>query len=146
MSVGGGTPRAEALLEERRRVIRNALKSEFLRKKYNPANYTAEGGMIFDAAVQRWHSMQFCYGDHFKPTFGNFMKFNLLLTFPMIAFSQICFGPAHTAYLELKCVGCHVGVLLRCGWPLQAAAQERGVVGMLDHLHDGGGGARQRGG
>lgn len=44
MSVGGGTPRAEALLEERRRVIRNALKSEFLRKKYNPANYTAEGG------------------------------------------------------------------------------------------------------
>ena len=46
MSVGGGTPRAEALLEERRRVIRNALKSEFLRKKYNPANYTAEGGDV----------------------------------------------------------------------------------------------------
>ena len=46
MSVGGGTPRAEALLEERRRVIRNALKSEFIRKKYNPANYTADGGTI----------------------------------------------------------------------------------------------------
>ena len=46
MSVGGGTPRAEALLEERRRVIRNALKSEFIRKKYNPANYTADGGAI----------------------------------------------------------------------------------------------------
>ena len=39
MSVGGGTPRAEALLEERRRLLRNALKGEFLRKKYNPANY-----------------------------------------------------------------------------------------------------------
>ena len=46
MSVGGGTPRAKALLEERRRVIRNALKSEFLRKKYNPANYTADGGEV----------------------------------------------------------------------------------------------------
>ena len=44
MSVGGGTPRAEALLEERRRMLRNALKGEFLRKKYNPANYNAEGG------------------------------------------------------------------------------------------------------
>ena len=44
MSVGGGTPRAEALLEERRRLLRNALKGEFLRKKYNPANYNAEGG------------------------------------------------------------------------------------------------------
>ena len=44
MSVGGGTPRAEALLEERRRVIRNALKGEFIRKKYNPANYVADGG------------------------------------------------------------------------------------------------------
>ena len=44
MSVGGGTPRAEALLEERRRVLRNALKSEFIRKKYNPANYNADGG------------------------------------------------------------------------------------------------------
>ena len=71
MSVGGGTPRAEALLEERRRVLRNALKSEFIRKKYNPANYNADGGMVFDAAVQRWHSMQFCYNDHFKPTLGN---------------------------------------------------------------------------
>ena len=50
MSVGGVTPRAEALLEEKRRVLRNALKSEFLRKKYNPANYNADGGNYnFDA-------------------------------------------------------------------------------------------------
>lgn len=53
MSVGGGTPRAEALLEERRRVIRNALKSEFLRKKYNPANYTAEGGAVCFCAFSK---------------------------------------------------------------------------------------------
>jgi len=100
MATGGGTPRAEALLEERRRVLRNALKSEFLRKKYNPSNYTADGGMVFDAAVQRWHSMQFCYGDHFKPTLSNFMKFNLCVTIPFIGFSVLCWGPAHTAWLQ----------------------------------------------
>ena len=44
MSIGGGTPRAEALLEEKRRVLRNALKGEYIRKKYNPAAYTADGG------------------------------------------------------------------------------------------------------
>ena len=31
MSVGGGTSRAEALLEERRRVLRTALKGEYIR-------------------------------------------------------------------------------------------------------------------
>ena len=44
MSIGGGTPRAEALLEEKRRVLRNALKGEYIKKKYNPAAYTADGG------------------------------------------------------------------------------------------------------
>ena len=48
MSIGGGTPRAEALLEEKRRVLRNALKGEYIRKKYNPANYTAEGGVYIN--------------------------------------------------------------------------------------------------
>merc|ERR1712107_371888 len=86
----------------KRDVLRNALKSEFLRKKYNPANYNADGGMVFDAAVQRWHSMQFCYNDHFKPTLGNFMKFNLLLTFPCIALYQVIWGPAHNDWLR-KC-------------------------------------------
>ena len=118
MSVGGGTPRAEALLEERRRVLRNALKGEFLRKKYNPANYSSDGGtliflgvlfnklhfnllgMVFDAAVQRWHAMQFCYNDHSKLTFGNFMKFNLCLTFPLISFGILIWGPSHTAWLK----------------------------------------------
>ena len=46
MASGGGTPRAEALLEERRRLLRNALKGEFIRKKYNPVNYSADGGTI----------------------------------------------------------------------------------------------------
>merc|ERR1712098_243075 len=79
-SIGGGTPRAEAVLEMKRRVLRNALKGEFIRKKYNPKNYSAEGGVVFDAAVQRWHALQFTYGDHFKPTFTNFTKFFFLLS------------------------------------------------------------------
>ena len=98
MSVGGGTSRADALLEERRRVLRTALKGEYIRcvfighfvklnhnryllrkknhlktipmyfvtnydptatkliyrKKYDPKAYSAEGGLIFDAAVQRY--------------------------------------------------------------------------------------------
>ena len=34
----------KALLEEKRRVLRHALKGEYIRKKYNPASYTADGG------------------------------------------------------------------------------------------------------
>lgn len=29
--IGGGTPRAEALLEEKRRLLRNALKAEYIK-------------------------------------------------------------------------------------------------------------------
>ena len=100
MSVGGGTPRAEALLEEKRRVLRNALKGEYIRKKYNPAAYTADGGVVFDAAMQRWTSLQFCYGDHFKPTLGNFAKFTMMLVVPMTVYYQMCFGAHHQEYLK----------------------------------------------
>ena len=62
-------------------------------------------GMVFDAAVQRWHSMQFCYGDHFKPTMGNFAKFCLLLVFPVTSYYQLCFGPAHKEYLKMVARG-----------------------------------------
>ena len=101
MSIGGGTPRAEALLEEKRRVLRNALKGEYIRKKYNPAAYTADGGVVFDAAIQRWQSLQFCYGDHFKPTLGNFAKFSMLMVVPIMCFHQLCFGAHHKEYLKM---------------------------------------------
>jgi len=98
MSVGGGTSRADALLEERRRLLRTALKGEYIRKKYDPKAYTAEGGLIFDAAVQRWHALQFTYGDHFKPTFTNFMKFSMCSLVPVFLYYQFCFGPHHKEY------------------------------------------------
>jgi hypothetical protein len=98
MSVGGGTSRAEALLEERRRVLRTALKGEYIRKKYDPKAYSAEGGLIFDAAVQRWHALQFTYGDHFKPTFTNFVKYGCTGFIPVFLFYQWCWGPHHKEY------------------------------------------------
>jgi len=99
--VGGGTARSEALLEQKRRVLRNALKGEFIRKKYNPKNYSADGGVIFDAAVQRWHALQFTYGDHFKPSFTNFTKYFFMVGVPIIAFHQLLYGPHHKEYLQL---------------------------------------------
>ena len=54
--------------------------------------------MVFDAAIQRWQALQFTYGDHFKPTLGNFAKFSLALVFPSIAFYQMIWGPAHVEY------------------------------------------------
>lgn len=77
------------------------MKGEYIKKKYNPAAYTADGGLVFDAAIQRWHSMQFTYGDHFKPTVASFAKFSMYLVFPLVAYYQMTFGPAHKEYLRM---------------------------------------------
>merc|ERR1712107_95871 len=82
---------------ERRRLLRTALKGEYIRKKYDPKAYTAEGGLIIDAAVQRWHALQFTYGDHFKPTFTNF-EVQHVLPRPCFPLLQFCFGPHHKEY------------------------------------------------
>merc|ERR1711971_25314 len=84
--------------EEQRRVLRTALKGEYIRKKYDPKAYSAEGGLIFDAAVQRWHALQFTYGDHFKPTFTNFMKYSCCGIIPVFLYYQFCWGPHHKEY------------------------------------------------
>ena len=82
-----------------------------VRKDYNIIYHNTRllqlmlSGMVFDAAVQRWHSMQFCYGDHFKPTMGNFAKFCLLIVFPVTSFYQLCFGPSHKEYLKMVARG-----------------------------------------
>ena len=58
-------------------------------------------GMVFDAAVQRWHALQFTYGDHFKPTLGNFAKFTMFTVLPITVFHQLCFGAHHEEYLNM---------------------------------------------
>ena len=30
-----------------------------------------QGGIVFDAAMQRWHALQFSYGDHWVPSVRN---------------------------------------------------------------------------
>ena len=155
MSVGGGTSRADTLLEERRRVLRTALKGEYircvfighfvelnhnrylLRKKNHlktiqcilwqimtlrPLNwFTGKSttprhtlpreasslmllcrGRIFHSPFRgaifvrcRWHALQFTYGDHFKPTFTNFIKYSLTGAIPVFLYYQWCWGPHH---------------------------------------------------
>ena len=55
---------------------------------------------MFDAAVQRWHALQFTYGEHFKPTLGNFTKFSIAVLLPIVVLHQAAFGPAHKEYLR----------------------------------------------
>ena len=88
------------------------------RKKYDPKAYSAEGGLIFDAAVQRlkfplsfsrcnillfrWHALQFTYGDHFKPTFTNFIKYSCTGAIPVFLYYQWCWGPHHKVDYSTK--------------------------------------------
>ena len=94
-----------------RSIIQPTIMRKEVRKDYNIIYHNTRllqlmlSGMVFDAAVQRWHSMQFCYGDHFKPTMGNFAKFCLLIVFPVTSFYQLCFGPSHKEYLKMVARG-----------------------------------------
>ncbi|XP_023327046.1 uncharacterized protein LOC111700393 [Eurytemora carolleeae] len=97
--VGGGTPYAEAVLEERRRVIRNALKHEFIQKRYHP-KAAEHGGVVFDAALQRWNALQFSYGEHFKPSIRNFAKFFSISILPIATFYYFTFGPRKQEWLK----------------------------------------------
>lgn len=98
-SVGGGTPYSEAILQEKRKALRNALKHEWIQKKYHPQAH-AHGGVIFDAAMQRWQSLQFTYGDHFVPTVRNFMKFSAYTIIPVSTFYYFAFGPKKQEWLR----------------------------------------------
>ena len=55
--VGGGTPLSEARLEEKRRVLRRALKKEYMNQRYNPEMYPS-GRRVFDTAFMRWSAIQ----------------------------------------------------------------------------------------
>ena len=55
--VGGGTPLSEARLEEKRRVLRRALKKEYMNQRFNPEMYPS-GRRVFDTAFMRWNALQ----------------------------------------------------------------------------------------
>uniref|UniRef100_A0A1S6GLC9 NADH dehydrogenase [ubiquinone] 1 beta subcomplex subunit 4 n=1 Tax=Pseudodiaptomus poplesia TaxID=213370 RepID=A0A1S6GLC9_9MAXI len=98
---GGGTPYSEILLEEKRRRLRQAMKAEFVKKRFDPKVYE-EGGVVFDAAIQRWNSLQFSYGEFFKPSLSNFSKYVAMVILPIAGFHYLCFGPSRTEFLK-KC-------------------------------------------
>jgi hypothetical protein len=98
-NIGGGTPYYEALLEEKRRAIRHALKHEYIHRRYSP-QAMEQGGIVFDAAMQRWHSLQFTYGDHFVPSVRNFMKFSLVSIIPLCTLYYVAFGPHYMKFHE----------------------------------------------
>jgi len=80
--VGGGTPLSEARLEEKRRVLRRALKKEYMNQRYNPEMYM-QGRRVFDTAFHRWNAMQNS-GDLFvKQNAGNAMKYFGFFIFPV---------------------------------------------------------------
>eukprot|EP00088_Acartia_fossae_P066257 TRINITY_DN8204_c0_g1_i1.p1 TRINITY_DN8204_c0_g1~~TRINITY_DN8204_c0_g1_i1.p1 ORF type:complete len:124 (-),score=31.02 TRINITY_DN8204_c0_g1_i1:189-560(-) len=96
--IGGGTPYNEAVLQEKRKAIRNALKHEWIQKKFHP-NAASQGGVIFDAALQRWTALQFTYGEHFKPSLKNFMQFSLINFATIGTFYYMCYGPEKKNWL-----------------------------------------------
>eukprot|EP00088_Acartia_fossae_P048428 TRINITY_DN52854_c0_g1_i1.p1 TRINITY_DN52854_c0_g1~~TRINITY_DN52854_c0_g1_i1.p1 ORF type:complete len:120 (-),score=23.72 TRINITY_DN52854_c0_g1_i1:393-752(-) len=96
MAQGGGTPFNEALLEQKRQAIRQALKHEYIHKRFSPKAMD-QGGVVFDAAVQRWHALQFTYGDHFVPTLRNFGRMCVYLS-PIVFIYYAMEGPHHKEY------------------------------------------------
>ena len=66
--MGGGTSSYEAMLEQKRAALRRALKTEYIRKVYNPKSYTPEGYVeVHDAALTRWHAMQKTVPEYWFP-------------------------------------------------------------------------------
>ncbi len=52
----------EADLENKRNVLRRALKKEFIRTAYPPRNFGEEQGVrVFDTAMARWHALHNSY-------------------------------------------------------------------------------------
>jgi hypothetical protein len=95
-SVGGGTSVAEARLEGKRHVLRQALKKEYMRQVYNPANYGPhEGKNLFDTSFARWSALQnstdYLAKRNFR-TFGAFLVFSIIpfyVTYKMIDNAQV---------------------------------------------------------
>ena len=84
IAVGGGTGAYEALLERKRAALRRALKSEYLKKMYNPKSYSRDGAVeVHDAAIMRFHAMQKTVPEYWKPNTKSFIVFACLVGIPI---------------------------------------------------------------
>ena len=69
------------MLERKRAALRRALKTEYIKKMYNPKSYSAEGHIeMHDTAIMRFHAMQKTVPEFWFPNVRSFMFF-LGLTF-----------------------------------------------------------------
>merc|ERR1711997_232515 len=72
--VGGGTTAYEAMLERKRAALRRALKSEYIKKIYNPKMYNKDGYVeMHDAALMRYHAMQKTVPEYWSPSWRSFI-------------------------------------------------------------------------
>merc|ERR1739846_16290 len=83
--VGGGTTAYEAMLERKRAALRRALKSEYIKKIYNPKMYNKDGYVeMHDAALMRYHAMQKTVPEYWSPSWRSFMLFGAVTLVPLL--------------------------------------------------------------
>ena len=74
------------MLERKRAALRRALKSEYIKKMYNPRSYTKDGYIeMHDAAIMRYHAMQKTVPEYWVPSFRSFIFFFGILLLPTLA-------------------------------------------------------------
>merc|ERR1712113_1234355 len=98
--VGGGTPLSEARLEEKRRVLRRALKKEYMNQRYNPEMYPS-GRRVFDTAFMRWSAIQNSSDVLVKKNTGNALKYFFSFIAPVVFVTW--FLNTRQAKFEEKC-------------------------------------------
>merc|ERR1712244_135065 len=79
-----GTTAYEAMLERKRAALRRALKSEYIKKLYNPKMYNKDGYVeMHDAALMRFHAMQKTVPEYWFPSWRSFMLFSAITLVPL---------------------------------------------------------------
>jgi len=90
VSVGGGTSVYEARLEEKRNILRRALKREYIRKMYDPRIYGKDHGPdVFDAAFHRWQATREGGDYQVRNNFWSFFFHFSLIVGPMLVLGRI---------------------------------------------------------
>ena len=72
------------MLERKRAALRRALKSEYIKKMYNPKSYTKDGYIeLHDAAMMRFHAMHKTVPDFWFPSWRSFALFSVITLLPI---------------------------------------------------------------
>ena len=100
--VGGGTTAYEAMLERKRAALRRALKTEYIKKMYNPKSYTSEGYIeMHDAAMMRYHAVHKTSTEFWYPNIRGFIFFLGITILPIAG--HFYFHNKDRVNFEMKC-------------------------------------------